>query len=141
MFKNLVGKGHAEFGTGRQQDAREYLDHLMDVISRAERAAASGGGGGSATASVPALFKFQTEERIQCSESGMVRRTPQLALNAAMHRVVSCCSSNTQLQHMKTGEQAKFLRGIQESCSRVNFPCFCGSARSRALQKSSGVHV
>ena len=78
MFKNLVGKGHAEFATGRQQDAREYLDHLMDVMSRAERAAAGGGGGGGAAAgaSVPALFKFQTEERIQCGESGMVRHAP-----------------------------------------------------------------
>ena len=38
MFKQLVGKGHAEFATGRQQDAVEYFQHLLEVMTRAERA-------------------------------------------------------------------------------------------------------
>ena len=28
-FKYLVGKGHSEFSTNRQQDACEYLQHLL----------------------------------------------------------------------------------------------------------------
>ena len=39
MFKQLVGKGHPEFSTGRQQDAVEYFQHFLDVMTRAERAA------------------------------------------------------------------------------------------------------
>jgi uncharacterized UBP type Zn finger protein len=31
MFKFLVGKGHPEFSTGNQQDAYEYLQHLLKV--------------------------------------------------------------------------------------------------------------
>merc|ERR1712226_1329350 len=34
MFKNLVGKGHPEFSTKRQQDAQEYLLHLFSLIER-----------------------------------------------------------------------------------------------------------
>jgi uncharacterized UBP type Zn finger protein len=34
MFKTLVGRGHAEFSSGRQQDAAEYLQHLLDILLR-----------------------------------------------------------------------------------------------------------
>ena len=47
MFKTVVGRGHAEFSSGRQQDAPEYLQHLLEVVLRAERSAqdrVSGGG-------------------------------------------------------------------------------------------------
>jgi uncharacterized UBP type Zn finger protein len=65
-----VGKGHAEFATSRQQDACDYLHHLLDVMTRAERAA---GVGGANADSIPSLFKFQTEHRIQCDASNMVK--------------------------------------------------------------------
>ena len=32
MFKSLVGKGHPEFSTKRQQDAQEFLLHLINLI-------------------------------------------------------------------------------------------------------------
>jgi hypothetical protein len=31
-FKSLVGRGHPEFSTGRQQDVAEYLLHLLDQV-------------------------------------------------------------------------------------------------------------
>ncbi|CAN0478790.1 unnamed protein product, partial [Discosporangium mesarthrocarpum] len=31
MFKHLVGLGHPEFSSGRQQDASEYMQHLLEV--------------------------------------------------------------------------------------------------------------
>jgi hypothetical protein len=30
-FKNLAGRGHAEFSSARQQDAAEYFQHLLEV--------------------------------------------------------------------------------------------------------------
>ena len=77
MFKQLVGKGHPEFSTGRQQDAVEYFQHLLEVMTRAERAGAdrvpSGGSGGDDVSFTAAQFEFEVEERIQCVESGKVR--------------------------------------------------------------------
>ena len=32
MFKTLVGRGHPEFSTKRQQDAQEYLLHLLAMV-------------------------------------------------------------------------------------------------------------
>ena len=32
MFKSLVGRGHPEFSTNRQQDAQEYLLHIFNII-------------------------------------------------------------------------------------------------------------
>jgi ubiquitin carboxyl-terminal hydrolase 5/13 len=33
-FKALVGKGHAEFATMKQQDSEEFLTHLIEVLRR-----------------------------------------------------------------------------------------------------------
>jgi ubiquitin carboxyl-terminal hydrolase 5/13 len=33
-FKALIGKGHDEFATMRQQDAEEFLTHLLSVLRR-----------------------------------------------------------------------------------------------------------
>lgn len=34
MFKNVIGKGHAEFSTMRQQDSEEFLTHLVQTLRR-----------------------------------------------------------------------------------------------------------
>ncbi len=89
MFRALVGRGHAEFGSSRQQDVVEYLGHLLERMDAAERGggataaalAAGGSAGGSADGSAAAapprlpssLFAFELEERVACAASGMVR--------------------------------------------------------------------
>ena len=37
MFRHLVGKGHIEFCTNRQQDAMEYLMHLLQILDKNEK--------------------------------------------------------------------------------------------------------
>jgi ubiquitin carboxyl-terminal hydrolase 5/13 len=85
MFKALVGRGHAEFCTGKQQDAVEYLEHLAEVLARAERGAggrlagdASGAAGAEAAEAGSALplhaqLGFGVESRLSCGASGTVR--------------------------------------------------------------------
>ena len=34
MFQTLVGRGHAEFSTKKQQDAMEYLGHVLKLTER-----------------------------------------------------------------------------------------------------------
>ncbi|XP_028393855.1 ubiquitin carboxyl-terminal hydrolase 5-like [Dendronephthya gigantea] len=66
MFKSLVGKGHAEFSTNRQQDAQEYLLYLLDMIDKLQRK--------SSTTNNPVdNFRFKVEDRIECIESKKVK--------------------------------------------------------------------
>ena len=37
MFKAVVGRGHQEFGSSRQQDAQEFYLHLIMLIDRHQR--------------------------------------------------------------------------------------------------------
>eukprot|EP00965_Chrysotila_dentata_P000719 22819-Pleurochrysis_carterae.AAC.1 len=41
MLKQLLGKGHPEFSSARQQDALEYYQHVLQVLQRAECAASA----------------------------------------------------------------------------------------------------
>eukprot|EP00798_Chlamydomonas_sp_ICE-L_P030886 gene30886-35934_t len=68
-FKTLVGRGHQEFSSARQQDALEYFQYVLEQIGRCEHAnterldLASG-------PSTKSLFGFTFEDRIQCLGSG-----------------------------------------------------------------------
>ena len=37
IFKSLIGKGHQEFSTGQQQDARQYFSHLLEKFMLNEK--------------------------------------------------------------------------------------------------------
>ncbi len=69
MFKHVVGKDHADFRTGQQQDAAQYFQYLLEKLDRAELGAGerlkSKGGAGSALVSSH-LFSFKTETRLVC---------------------------------------------------------------------------
>lgn len=65
MLKHLIGRGHEEFSTMRQQDAFELLLHLLKIITRSSHA--------------PPLhdpvqsFRFVMEQRLQCLSCKKVR--------------------------------------------------------------------
>ncbi|EIE79390.1 hypothetical protein RO3G_04095 [Rhizopus delemar RA 99-880] len=58
MFKALVGKGHEEFSTMRQQDAFEFFQYLCKTIRQKEHASSSN--------DPTKLFDFMIEQRLQC---------------------------------------------------------------------------
>ncbi|KAJ8120436.1 hypothetical protein ONZ43_g2856 [Nemania bipapillata] len=65
MLKHLIGRGHAEFSTMRQQDSFELLQHLIKLITRSQHPA-------------PLIdptqpFRFVTEQRLQCINCKKVR--------------------------------------------------------------------
>jgi len=63
MLKNLIGKGHPEFSSNRQQDAQEYYLYLITLIERCHR---------NQDIPVPSnMFKFCVEDRTECA--GQVR--------------------------------------------------------------------
>lgn len=65
MFKILIGRGHPGFSSNRQQDAQEFLLHLINILDRHSRHEAN-----------PAeCFKFKVEERYRCIVSNKVKYT------------------------------------------------------------------
>ena len=65
MFKTLVGRGHPGFCSNRQQDAQEFILHIMNMIDRHSRHQLN----------PTECFKFKVEERYQCSRSKKVKYT------------------------------------------------------------------
>lgn len=63
MFKSLIGRGHPEFSTKRQQDVQEFLLHLLTVLERHTKNDYNPG----------ECFKFKVEERYQCGASKKVK--------------------------------------------------------------------
>uniref|UniRef100_A0A3B3S9B0 Ubiquitin carboxyl-terminal hydrolase n=1 Tax=Paramormyrops kingsleyae TaxID=1676925 RepID=A0A3B3S9B0_9TELE len=68
MFKALIGRGHPEFSTNRQQDAQEYLLHFINMV---ERNCRSGQNPSEA-------FRFLVEERIVCQQSLKAKYTQRV---------------------------------------------------------------
>lgn len=65
MLKHLIGRGHEEFSTMRQQDAFELLLHLLKLITRSPH---------SAPEEDPVkTFRFVMEQRLQCISCNRVR--------------------------------------------------------------------
>ncbi|TEB19535.1 ubiquitin carboxyl-terminal hydrolase 14 [Coprinellus micaceus] len=68
-FKRLVGKGHEEFATMRQQDAEEFLGWFISVVRREKKRVE-----GQARAVDPTtVFSYSLEQRLQCNECKKVR--------------------------------------------------------------------
>uniref|UniRef100_A0AAY4A1N0 Ubiquitin carboxyl-terminal hydrolase n=1 Tax=Denticeps clupeoides TaxID=299321 RepID=A0AAY4A1N0_9TELE len=68
MFKALVGRGHPEFSTNRQQDAQEFLLYFINMV---ERNCRSGMNPSEA-------FRFLVEERIVCQQSQKAKYTQRV---------------------------------------------------------------
>ncbi|PWN28569.1 ubiquitinyl hydrolase [Jaminaea rosea] len=93
MFKALIGKGHEEFSTMRQQDADEFLKHIVSALQRESKRLSSGGAGATSSAAAAAannganhsagaptgdptsIFSFGLQQRLQCTECKRVRYT------------------------------------------------------------------
>lgn len=68
MFKALIGKGHEEFSTMRQQDSEEFLSHLVKTLRMDSKKR-----GLDPEMEPIEAFRFGMEQRIQCEECKRVR--------------------------------------------------------------------
>lgn len=67
-FKALIGKGHAEFATMRQQDAEEFFTHILTALRQNAKRL-----GLKEEEEPTETFKFGLEQRLQCDECKRVR--------------------------------------------------------------------
>lgn len=65
MLKHLIGRGHAEFSTMRQQDAFELLQHIIKLITRSKHPAGLG--------DPTQAMRFVLQQRLQCLGCKKVR--------------------------------------------------------------------
>ncbi|KAL9106499.1 MAG: hypothetical protein Q9227_008478 [Pyrenula ochraceoflavens] len=65
MFKHLIGRGHEEFSTMRQQDSFEFLTHMLKHINIAQQA--------SPRSNPVDSFRFVMEQKLQCIACKKVR--------------------------------------------------------------------
>ncbi|KAL2643337.1 hypothetical protein R1flu_010924 [Riccia fluitans] len=85
MFKSLIGAGHPEFASARQQDALEFFQHFLEQVERAHAS--------NPLEDPSRAFRFYVEERIMCSTSRKVRYTQKidnvLSLNIPLQAAVN----------------------------------------------------
>lgn len=83
MFKNLVGKGHPEFSSKKQQDVQEFFLHILTLLERNTKGNQNPGD----------CFRFQIEEKYQCGDTKKVKYLTRsdviLALSIPMDAVVN----------------------------------------------------
>ncbi|KAH9012646.1 ubiquitin carboxyl-terminal hydrolase 14 [Lactarius hengduanensis] len=84
-FKALVGRGHAEFATMRQQDAEEFLTHLLTALRRHAHGARARGT--DAEREPTETLAFGLEQRLQCTACAGVsyRVDPHDVLSVPVH--------------------------------------------------------
>jgi len=118
MFKHLVGKGHPEFSSNRQQDAQEFYLHLLNMMEKVHKK----------TPSSPAPIKslqFQCEDRFQCSSSGQVRYKRRLEDYLPLSIPIEAATNAgdvSQYLSRKAEAEAKGERLTGEDIVRANIP-------------------
>ncbi|GIY58212.1 ubiquitin carboxyl-terminal hydrolase 5, partial [Caerostris extrusa] len=101
MFKNLIGQGHPEFSTKRQQDAQEFFLHLISILERYSRAREN-----------PAdSLKFEVEERIQCSVSKKVKYTTRTDYLLSLPIPLSAATNKDELDAFEIKKAEILARG------------------------------
>ncbi|XP_043558174.1 ubiquitin carboxyl-terminal hydrolase 13 isoform X1 [Chiloscyllium plagiosum] len=87
MFKALIGKGHPEFSSNRQQDALEFFLHLINLINRNNN--------GSDDPSE--VFRFMVEDRVQCCQSRKVKYKQRVDYIMQLPIVIEAASNKEEL--------------------------------------------
>lgn len=132
MFKYLVGQGHEEFATMRQQDAYEFLLHLFKAVSLSNRS--------NGQSDPVEDFRFQVEQRLQCLHCKKVRykvdAQDNIPVAVPARKIANSEEAGTQYESVTLSE----CLDIFTSTEVVEFTCpGCGSqdgASKRSLFKT-----
>ncbi|KAG5856255.1 hypothetical protein ANANG_G00006100 [Anguilla anguilla] len=113
MFKALVGRGHPEFSTSRQQDAQEFLLHFINMVERNCRS------GENPTEA----FRFLVEERIVCQQSHKAKYTQRVdyivQLPVPMDQATNLEEIQEAERRREEAESAGALRPPRAPASRI----------------------
>ncbi|KAK2460221.1 hypothetical protein APHAL10511_007756 [Amanita phalloides] len=134
-FKALVGKGHAEFATMRQQDAEEFLGHLLTVLRRFTHQMNSGAHG---DLEATEAFAFGLEQRLQCQScrkvSYRVDNMDVLSLGVPAQEMPSQDRMMTQFAPVTLLECLGHLLGISGQ-EELEYQCSGGCGKVTAVRQ------
>lgn len=143
MFKNLVGKDHAEFSTMRQQDASEFLFHLLEFIKRSSKKE-----GTECRDVTEGLFGFELEERLECQSCRGVKYRKQgqegLSLPVPVRRKAQAPSASdmqVEGQESNKDKEDEFEAVELEECldnfvepQQIEYSCSACKTKTTALK-------
>ncbi|KAK2193829.1 hypothetical protein NP493_5g12009 [Ridgeia piscesae] len=89
MFKTLIGRGHPEFSTKRQQDAQEFILHLLNMTDRNSHGQEN----------PTECLRFKLEERIECVQSKKVHYVTKEEYMLALPIPLDAASNKEQRLH------------------------------------------
>jgi len=124
MLKHLIGKGHAEFSTMRQQDSFELLQHLLKLISRTQSSSDQQTikNGGESSDPV-AAFRFVMEQRLQCLSCKKLRyrqdTMESLSVNVPIKTLSQSDTPMTNGEQETDKEKEKFEPVTLEECLKI----------------------
>ncbi|CAN8064539.1 unnamed protein product [Agarophyton chilense] len=121
MFKALIGKGHTEFSTSKQQDASEFFQHFLDKITRAERTGKArlqhDADNTEGFVQTSALFGFELEDRIEDFQTKKVRYITRYDNLLSLEIDVSAAVNKDQYEEFE--EQRKKKQRLDEDVEDV----------------------
>jgi ubiquitin carboxyl-terminal hydrolase 5/13 len=137
MLRALVGRGHAEFSSTKQQDAQEYWEHLIDTIDRADRKDQSQGKPGSDVFAalggrLAGLFEFEEETRLQCTVSGTVRYNTGTAATMTLPIPEELATNAAEVEAAKAEAEAADAKASGSKSARTGGAGEAASAGSAA---------
>ncbi|TIA83227.1 ubiquitin carboxyl-terminal hydrolase 14 [Aureobasidium pullulans] len=111
MLKHLIGRGHSEFSTMRQQDAFEFLLHLLKLVSRSQRAAKDN----YKDVSDPVdAFRFVMEQKLQCLNCNKVRYRQDEAENISVAVPIKRLQKDTKMEGVTPGPDGSVEKDTEE---------------------------
>ncbi|CAH2048779.1 unnamed protein product, partial [Iphiclides podalirius] len=112
MYRQLVGRGHPEFMSKRQQDAHEFYLHLLNLVERNSRHRAN-----------PAdCLRFAVEERLQCGASSGVRYTRRAEHHLPLPVPLHSAANRPQLRDYEQRRREAEERGQRLDPSQIVRP-------------------
>ncbi|TQV92279.1 hypothetical protein V2A60_006969 [Cordyceps javanica] len=123
MLKHLIGRGHAEFSTMRQQDAFEFLQHIFKIITRSKHE--------NALSDPTKAFRFVLEQRLQCLSCKKVKYSTNeqdsIFIDVPLEKLPAAEGENAQLEAYRPVTLKECLDNFT-SAERVELTCTaCGS--------------
>ncbi|KAK3067240.1 ubiquitin C-terminal hydrolase Ubp14, partial [Teratosphaeriaceae sp. CCFEE 6253] len=135
MLKHLVGKGHAEFSTMRQQDSFELLLHILKLITRSQ--AGARGQYKDITDPVDSM-RFVMEQKLQCLHCQKVKyRTDEMENLSVAVPIKRLPKSDEADAAKETFESVTLKQCLDDFTAPETVELTCSSCKQSGFSKQS----